>query len=184
MLCIDLIITDQPNLFVDFGVHPSLDNHCQHQIIHGMINISVPPPPPFKRKIWYYVRAKKDQIKLAIENVDWPTIFSGLDVDSMTELFTSISRSIFSLYIPNKVITCDDRDLPFVTATLKSAVKRNHRVYNKYVKHGRKPDDWEYVRSVRNETSAKIKKPKTTTFLTWAKSYLILLVVSNPIGQP
>ena len=28
MSCIDLIITDQPNLFVDFGVHPSLDNHC------------------------------------------------------------------------------------------------------------------------------------------------------------
>ena len=44
MSCIDLIITDQPNLFVDFGVHLSLDNHCQHQIIHGKINISVPPP--------------------------------------------------------------------------------------------------------------------------------------------
>ena len=78
MSCIDLIITDQPNLFVDFGVHPSLDNHCQHQIIHGKINISVPHPPPFKRKIWYYARAKKDQIKSAIENVDWPTIFSEL----------------------------------------------------------------------------------------------------------
>ena len=35
MSCIDLIITDQSNLAVDFGVndHPSLDNHCQHQII-------------------------------------------------------------------------------------------------------------------------------------------------------
>ena len=51
MSCTDLIITDQPNLFVDFGVHPSLDNHCQHQIIHGKINISVPPPPPCKRTI-------------------------------------------------------------------------------------------------------------------------------------
>ena len=57
MPCIDLIVTDQPNLFVDFGLHPSLDYHCQHQIIHGKINISVPPPPPFKRKIWYYGRA-------------------------------------------------------------------------------------------------------------------------------
>ena len=48
MSCIDLIITDQPNLFVDFGVHPSLGNHCQHQIIHGKLNISVPTPPPYK----------------------------------------------------------------------------------------------------------------------------------------
>ena len=48
MSCIDLIITDQPNLFVDFGVHSSSDNHCQYQIIHGKLNISVPTPPPYK----------------------------------------------------------------------------------------------------------------------------------------
>ena len=48
--------------------------------------------------------------------------------------------------------------------TLKSAIKRKHRVYNKYVKRGRKPDDWEYVQSVRNETSAKINKAKDDYF--------------------
>ena len=42
--------------------------------------------------------------------------------------------------------------------------KRKHRVYNKYVKRGRKPDDWENVRSVRNETSAKINKAKDDYF--------------------
>ena len=47
-----------------------------------------------------------------------------------------------------------------MTATLKSAIKRKHRVYNKYVKRGRKPDDWEYVCKVRNETSSKITKAK------------------------
>ena len=89
MSFIDLIITDQPNVFVDFGVHPSLDNHCQHQIIHGKLNISVPTPPPYKPKIWYYEKAQKDKIKSALENIDWPTIFAGLDVDDMTQLFTS-----------------------------------------------------------------------------------------------
>ena len=65
MSCIELIITDQPNLFVDFGEHPSLDNHCEHHIIDGKINISVPPPPPLKRKIWYYARAKKRLDKIS-----------------------------------------------------------------------------------------------------------------------
>ena len=32
---VDLIITNQPNLFVDYGIHSSLDNFCHHQIIHG-----------------------------------------------------------------------------------------------------------------------------------------------------
>ena len=49
--CVDLIITDQPNLLVDYGIHSSLDNKCHHQIIHGKINISVPAPPPFKRTV-------------------------------------------------------------------------------------------------------------------------------------
>ena len=70
MSCIDLIITDQLNLFVDFGVHSSLDDHCQHQIIHGKLNISVPIPPPYKRKVWYYAKAQKDKVKSAIANVD------------------------------------------------------------------------------------------------------------------
>ena len=57
--CVDFIITDQPNLFVDYGIHSSLDNKCHHQIIHGKINISVPAPPPFKSTVWDYAKADK-----------------------------------------------------------------------------------------------------------------------------
>ena len=39
--CIDLIIIDQPNLFVDNGAHPPLDKHCHHNIIFGKMNLSV-----------------------------------------------------------------------------------------------------------------------------------------------
>ena len=49
--CVDLIITDQPNLFIDYGIHSSLDNCCHHEIIYGKVNISIPSPPPFKRRI-------------------------------------------------------------------------------------------------------------------------------------
>ena len=97
-------------------------------------------------------------------NIDWSTIFSGLDVDDMTQLFTAKCIDIFSQYIPNEIVTCDDRDPPWMTATLKSAIKRKHRVYNKYVKRGRKPDDWEYVRKVRNETSSLITRAKDEYF--------------------
>ena len=89
---------------------------------------------------------------------------SELDVDDMTQLFTPKSIDIFSQYIPNEIVTCDDRDPPLMTATLKSAIKRKHRVHNKYVKRGRKPDDWEHMRKVRNETSSKITKAKDEYF--------------------
>ena len=162
----DLIITDQPNLFVDFGVHYSINDHCQHQIIHGKLNISVPLPPPYKR---YYVKTQKDRIKSAVANMDWPTMFPGLDVDKMAHLFTSKSARMFSEFIPNKTITCNNRDPPWTTTSLKSAFKCKHRVYNKYVKRGRKPDDWEYVRPIRNQTSSKITEAKHEYFSSFGK---------------
>ena len=113
-----------------------------------------------------------------MENIDWPTIFAGLDTHDMTQLFTSKCLNILSQYIPNKIITCDDRDRPWMTAALKSAIKRKHRVYNKYVKRGRKPDDWEYVRTVRNETSSRITKVKDDYFSNLGKS------LSDPTNGP
>ena len=180
MSCIDLIITDQPNLFVDFGVYSPLDDHCQHQIIHGKLNISVPIPPPYKRKVWYYAKDRKDKIKSATANIDWPTMFSGLDVDKMTHLFTSKCASIFSEFIPNKIITCDNRDPHWMTLSLKSAIKCKHRVYNKYAKRGRKPVDWEYVRTIHNQTSSKITQAEDEYFSSLGKgNYLTQLMASS-----
>ena len=96
-------------------------------------------------------KAQKDKIKSAMGNIDCSTILPGLDVDDMMQLFTSKCIDIFSQYIPNEIVTSDDRDPPWMTATLKSVVKHKHSVYNKYVKRGRKPDDWEYVRKVLKE---------------------------------
>ena len=160
MSCIDLIITDQLNLFVDFGVHFSPDDHCQDQIIHSKLNITFPLPPSYKRKVWYYAKAQKDKIKSAITNIDWPTMFSELDVYKMTHLFTSKCASIFSEFIPNKTITCDNRDPPWITTSLKSAIKCRHRVYNKYVKRGCKPDDWKYVCIFVTKPLRRLLKPK------------------------
>jgi len=48
--CIDLLITDQPNIVLDSGTRDSLDHHCHHKIIHGKINLKIPPPLPFLKK--------------------------------------------------------------------------------------------------------------------------------------
>ena len=47
MSCIDLVITDKPSIFIASGVHSSLNDHCQHQIIYGKLNVSIPPSTPY-----------------------------------------------------------------------------------------------------------------------------------------
>ena len=46
--CIDLIITDQPNLVLGSGTRPSLDSCCHHQITYCKMNFSIPPPSSYE----------------------------------------------------------------------------------------------------------------------------------------
>ena len=172
--CVDLIITDQPNLFVDYGIHSSLDNNCHHQIIHGKINISVPSPPPYKRQIWDYAKADKDEIRQFLTNIDWISKFKDLSANEMVQQFTSTVMGIMLCFIPNKMIIFNDKDPPWITPAIKTAIKRKHRVYNKFVKRGHKPEEWEPVRMIRNETSRMITDAKESYFSTLGRK------LSNP----
>ena len=44
--CIDLPVTDQPNIILDSGTRASLDSYCHHQIIHCKVNFRIPPLLP------------------------------------------------------------------------------------------------------------------------------------------
>ena len=46
--CIDLIFTNQSNLAVNSGAHPSLHVKCHHQIIHCKFNLMIVYPPPYQ----------------------------------------------------------------------------------------------------------------------------------------
>ena len=164
--CVDLIITDQPNLFFDYGIHSSLENYCHHQIIHGKINISVPSPPPYKRQIWDYAKADKDEIRQFLTNIDWISKFKDLSVNEMVQQFTSTVMGMMLRFIPNKMIIFNDKDPPWITPAIKTAIKRKHRVYNKFAKRGHKPEEWEPVRMIRNETSRMITDAKENYFST------------------
>ena len=61
--CIDLVITDQPNLVLDSGTRASLDSFCHHQITYCKLNFNIPHPPPVERKIWHYDRANIPLLK-------------------------------------------------------------------------------------------------------------------------
>ena len=49
--CIDLTFTSQPNLVVDFGIHPSLHENCHHQIVYSKFDLKIFYPPPYERTV-------------------------------------------------------------------------------------------------------------------------------------
>ena len=67
---------------------------------------------------------------------------------------------IMSKHISNKIITCNDKDAPWMTPEVKTAIKRNSRVYRNWVKRGRNPHGDDNLRDVRNSTNKSIKEAK------------------------
>ena len=70
MTCIDLIITDQPNIFMEYGVHLSLDEHCQHQIVFCELNFSIPCSPPYKRTVWDHSKSNIKSIRTSQQQIN------------------------------------------------------------------------------------------------------------------
>ena len=103
-ICIDLIFTDQPNLVIDSGVHPSLHTNCHHQITFSKFNLIIEYPPPYQRLVWDYLC-----------QVNRSTILCNKDVHNQVNILNSIILNVFTNCVSNKVIAIDDKDPPWTS---------------------------------------------------------------------
>ena len=67
---------------------------------------------------------------------------------------------IISKHIPNRIITCNEKDEPWSTHEVKTALNRNYLVYRKGVKRSRNQTERGNVRDVQNSTSKLVKQAK------------------------
>ena len=96
--CIDLIFTDQPNLVVDSGVHPSLHPNCHHQIIFCKFNLVIEYPPPYERLVWNY---KHPATAKALDQADWNFLFFNKYVHEQVSILNRTLIKVFSNFILN-----------------------------------------------------------------------------------
>ena len=139
--CIDLIFTNQPNLFLEIGVHPTLHRQCHHHVVVAKITAHNLTPPSYKRKLWYYDRANIPAIKKSIELYNWQDIFQDLECPNLqVEAINDVLTNIFSNFIPNEIKTIQPRQAPWITQSIKNFIQKKNRAYKHFVKNGR-PDN-------------------------------------------
>ena len=68
--------------------------------------------------------------------------------------------NIFSNFIPNKYITIDDRDPPWMNHFVKTKIKFKNQLYNTYIKIGYKDNDYNILHEAINEVSKIISTRK------------------------
>ena len=136
--CIDLVITDQPNLINECSILPSLHSTCHHCINHIVLNVNNTPPPPYKRKIWHYERAQSSSIKKSVKQFDWESELRAFERDPnlQVKLFTDVLTNIFSNFIPNDERVIKPREPAWVTRNLTHAYRKYKKAFKTFLKNG------------------------------------------------
>ena len=159
--CIDLIVTDQPNIVLDSGTRPSLDPLCHHQIIFCKINIRIPPPPPYERMIWHFNQANVKAIQKSITSFPWT---QQLQLNSnpnwQVKIFTNTILNIMSAFVPNETKRIVPRDPPWISKPLKTLLKKKNRLFSAYKKHGYRAEDKERLDVFRSECKEAVETAK------------------------
>ena len=78
----------------------------------------------------------------------------------MVSVLTDNLLSVMCDNIPNKIITVNDKDAPWVTPEVKCAIKRNHRAFERWKSRGRPNEGRALVQTVQIETNSVIDKAK------------------------
>ena len=62
--------------------------------------------------MWNYKKSNVEGVEECIGLVNWDVMFNNNSVHKQVSIFNEILLNIFSNFIPNKVVTFDDRDSP------------------------------------------------------------------------
>ena len=120
---------------MESGVHSSLHANCHHQLPYVKFNLNVFYPPSSERELWHYKLASFDCIQRATKNFGWEKAFPNVDVNKKVLLFNETILNIICNFIPQEIVTCDDRDQPCMTRSIKKAIKDKNLFYQRFVKN-------------------------------------------------
>ena len=159
--CIDIILTDQPNLVLNCGVRPSLDPLVHHQMTFCKINFKIPPPPKYDRKIWHFKKAQADLIKKAIQAFPWNNCLSSLaDPSDQVELLNSTIINIMSNFIPNEVKRYRPSQPAWFNDKIRNRLRKQNELYRKYKYKGYLSSDKINLDTFRSDTANIIESTK------------------------
>ena len=133
--CLDLLVTDQPNIILKNEIHPSLHTNCSHQVVYTKVGINCPPPPKFNRKIWHYSRADIENMKRSALAFNWADELAHLNLDDQVQLFNDVIFNISENFIPNEFKTFNPKEPPWLTSSCKSLYKKYKKKFRIFARN-------------------------------------------------
>ena len=170
--CTDLIFTDQPSMSANSGVHASLHPNCHHQVVHASFNLHITFINSSDSK-----KTDISNIRKVLDLINWEKRFSQKNINAQVTVFNETILNISRNYIPNKYITCDDKDLVWMNENMKSKIKSKNLLYKQYTQNGRKESDLIVLENLIAELNELITSTKALYYENLGKK------LNNPLLQ-
>ena len=117
-------------------------------------------PPPYERLVWDYKKVNIDSIQKALEKINLRFLFSYKSVHQQNKVLNSTIMNVFSNFIPNKLVTFNDKDPPWMSEYLKNKIKWRNRIYAEYLIENNESIDYITLENVIAEVSELVCKSK------------------------
>ena len=72
--------------------------------------------------------------RVSLSQINWHNDLKDLNVNDQVEYLTSCILNVFTNFVPNKTITCREKDPPWMTDEVKILCHMKAKIYEKYVK--------------------------------------------------
>ena len=107
-----------------------------------------------------YNHAKTNVINNAVSQFNWQRAFSRKDVHSQVVIFNQTLLNIFCNYVPNKLITCNDRDPAWMTSNIRNKFNSKNVMYRTFIRNGKNHIDYTRPENIRQEISNLVLEAK------------------------
>ena len=125
-------------------MHPN----CHQQIVFSKLNLKIKYPALYEQLVWDYKNLDSQSINKAIEMFNSGKLFQNENIRDQLKLFNETIVNIVSNYIPNKFITCNDKDPPWLNDHIKRLINLKNEIFKKYLKDGRPDSVYENLQTI------------------------------------
>ena len=74
--------------------------------------------------------------------MDWEFLISNKSANQRVIIFNGTVMNIFSNFVPNKFMTFNDKDTPWMTSSIKDKINYRSNIYRKYLKKDKQQVDY------------------------------------------
>ena len=95
---------------------------------------------------------------------NWEKLFQNKNIHDQLKLFNETIVNIVSNYIPNKFITCNEKDLPWLNDHIKRLINLKNEIFKKYLKGGRPDSVYENLQTITWDLTEAVSSSKNVYY--------------------